>query len=93
MWRPWVLGAPVAHPPAPSPLISEEAIAWSLEDKSCNTKVAKSWKVACDSIRGDGQCSDISQEKQSVGAEQVKFLLDTWNQVSTISESFFRQHI
>lgn len=51
--------------------VREEAIAWSLEDKSCNTKVVKSRKVACDSIRGEGQCPDNSHEKQSTTLEDI----------------------
>lgn len=48
----------VREKPQSSPLeVREEAIAWSLEDKPCNTKVAKSRSVVCDSIRGEGQRS------------------------------------
>lgn len=40
--------------------VREEAIAWSLEDRPCNTKATKSRNVVCDSIRGESQCSGNS---------------------------------
>ncbi|XP_056272346.1 uncharacterized protein LOC130195081 [Pseudoliparis swirei] len=52
--------------------VREEAIAWSFEDKSCDTKVAKSRQVVCDSIRGEGQGFGNSQEKNTTLEDIVK---------------------
>ncbi|XP_028290920.1 uncharacterized protein LOC114454569 [Gouania willdenowi] len=51
--------------------VREEAIAWSFEDKPCNTKSAKSWKVVGDGVNRESQHPGHPQEKQSTTLDDI----------------------
>lgn len=51
--------------------IRELAIAWSLEEKPCNSRVAKSRTVTCENPANEGLCASISKERSCATLEDV----------------------
>lgn len=68
--------------------VREEAIAWSLEEKPCNTKVAKSRQVVCDSIRGEGQCSGNTSQKSTTLEDLVKVMAEQSKAIGELTMAF-----
>ena len=68
--------------------VREEAIAWSLEEKPSNTKVAKSRQVVCDSIRGEGQCSGNTSQKPTTLEDLVKVMAEQSKAIGELTMAF-----
>lgn len=56
--------------------VRQEAIAWSLEERPSNTRVAKSRSVVCDSVVEKGQCTGSTQDKASTLEEILKVVTE-----------------
>lgn len=51
--------------------VRQEAIAWSLEDRPSNTRVAKNRSVLCDTVMGGGQCTGSAKENASLTLDEI----------------------